>query len=319
MEASCLPANFSSTGNALESLAFSAKDALLVVDDFVPIGGPGDGVLQGLAERLFRAAGNHQGRSRMGGDGRLHAAHPPRGLVLATGEQVPRGQSIRARLLVVEVGPGEVLRARLSECQRAGQQGQFSAAMGAYVMWIVRHYQELQERLQTRVRELRNQACGRAVHARLPTALAELQAGGEILLQFAVEVGAIDRGEQMDLEERSRQALGELSVLQAKYQEVSDPAWRFMALLRAALLCGRAHVANRQGSAPDEPAQCGWKCKQNGRRWVPQGTRIGWITGRDLFLEPTSSYQVAQQLACAEQLGVSEQTLRSLLGSAIFW
>jgi hypothetical protein len=34
MEASRLPANFASTANALESLAFFAKDALLVVDDF---------------------------------------------------------------------------------------------------------------------------------------------------------------------------------------------------------------------------------------------------------------------------------------------
>ena len=55
MDASRLPANFASTANALESLAFTAKDALLVVDDFVPIAGPGDGALQTVAERLFRA------------------------------------------------------------------------------------------------------------------------------------------------------------------------------------------------------------------------------------------------------------------------
>ena len=116
LEASRLPANFASTANALEELAFSAKDSLLVVDDFVLIGGPGDSALQGLAERLFRAAGNHQGRSRMRGNGHLHAPHPPRGLVLATGEEVPRGQSIRARLLIVELRPAEVDRSRLSLC-----------------------------------------------------------------------------------------------------------------------------------------------------------------------------------------------------------
>ena len=37
MDASGLPAGFSSTENALERLAFEAKDALLVVDDFVPV------------------------------------------------------------------------------------------------------------------------------------------------------------------------------------------------------------------------------------------------------------------------------------------
>jgi hypothetical protein len=126
MEASHLPANFSSTANALEGLAFSAKDALLVVDDFVLIGGPGNNALQGLAERLFRATGNHQGRSRMGGGGRLLAPHPPRGLVLATGEEVPRGQSIRARLLIVGLRPAEVDRSPfgpVSECGTAGTTG----------------------------------------------------------------------------------------------------------------------------------------------------------------------------------------------------
>jgi hypothetical protein len=39
MDARRLPGNFASTANALEELAFLAKDALLVVDDFVPTGG----------------------------------------------------------------------------------------------------------------------------------------------------------------------------------------------------------------------------------------------------------------------------------------
>src|SRR5207302_2836950 len=38
MDGSSLPANFASTGNALEWLTFYAKDALLVVDDFAPSG-----------------------------------------------------------------------------------------------------------------------------------------------------------------------------------------------------------------------------------------------------------------------------------------
>jgi hypothetical protein len=51
-----------------------------------------------------------QGRSRMDGNGRLQGGQPPRGLNLATGEEVPRGPSLRARMLIVEVGQGEVKR-----------------------------------------------------------------------------------------------------------------------------------------------------------------------------------------------------------------
>ncbi len=281
-----------------------------MVDDFAPTGRNRDSQLESVSERLFRAAGNQQGRSRMAGGGRLSAPKSPRTLLLATGEEVPRGQSIRARQLIVEVGPGEVRRARLSECQGAGREGQFSAAMGAYVMWMAGQYEELQERLQTRVRELRSHGYGRAVHARLPCALAELQAGWEIFLQFALAVGAIDRAAEQELKQRNSRALEELGVLQAKYQEASDPALRFVTLLQFALRCGGAHIADRQGSAPAEPARCGWQFKRSGRRWVPQGPRIGWVAGMDLFLEPAVSYQVAQQLAGDERLAVSEQTLR---------
>ena len=83
MDARSLPANFASTGNALEWLAFYAKDALLVVDDLAPPATGRDGELQNIAERLFRAAGNQQGRSRLGGNGSLGAPKSPRGLVLA--------------------------------------------------------------------------------------------------------------------------------------------------------------------------------------------------------------------------------------------
>jgi hypothetical protein len=79
--------------------------------------------------------------------------------------------------------------------------------------------------------------------------------------------------------------------------------------LQAALACGRAHVADRQGKAPDDAAVWGWKRNPIGRRWLPQGIRIGWVAGSDLFLEPEASYQAAQELAGADRL-VGEQTLR---------
>jgi hypothetical protein len=313
MDASNLPANFASTGNALEGLAFYAKDALLVVDDFAPTGRQGDGELHRIAERLFRAAGNQQGRSRLGGNGRLSAPKPPRALVLATGEQVPPGQSIRARLLVVDVAPGEVDRETLSECQQAGQEGQLVESMGAFLGWSAGRYEELQQRLRTRAREIRSQGRGRAIHARLPAALAELQTGWEIFLEFAFEVGAIGKPEHHKLEERSQRALDELAALQTPYQQNSDPALRFISLLRAALVGGRAYVADRAGREPEQALVWGWRRKSKGQRWVSQGTRIGWVAGGDLFLEPAASYHVAQQVAGTEPLSVSEQTLRHRL------
>jgi len=133
-----------------------------------------------------------------------------------------------------------------------------------------------------------------------------------MFLQFAFEVGAIDGAEQKKLEQRSSRALEELEVLQAKYHPASDPALRFVALLQAALKCGRAHVADRQGRAPDQAERLGWQRTPTGRAWVGLGTRIGWVTRNEVFLEPEASYQVAQSLAGTERLPVSEQTPTSI-------
>src|SRR5439155_13606589 len=63
MDARNLPASWMSTGNALEGLAFLAKDAVMVIDDFCPTGARAD--IQRYhreADRLLRAQGNKSSR-----------------------------------------------------------------------------------------------------------------------------------------------------------------------------------------------------------------------------------------------------------------
>jgi len=93
---------------------------------------------------------------------------------------VPEGQSIRARLVILELGPGQADRIGLSACQQAGRAGHFAVAMGGFIRWIAEQYAAVQERLHERAVQIRSQACGASGHARTPSALAELQAGWEI-------------------------------------------------------------------------------------------------------------------------------------------
>jgi hypothetical protein len=110
-----LPASWSSTANAIEGLAFHAKDALIVVDDFAPQGSAADvSRYHAAADRVFRAAGNGAGRGRMDSTARLREPKPPRGLILSTGEDIPRGHSVRARLLILEVEKGLISLDRIS-------------------------------------------------------------------------------------------------------------------------------------------------------------------------------------------------------------
>jgi hypothetical protein len=157
MTAKNLPANWSSTGNALEATAFAAKDALLVVDDFCPTGNHADiARYHKEADRLFRAQGNRSGRQRLRPDGRIKTAKPPRGLILSTGEDIPRGHSLRARLLVVEVGAEDVNFERLTACQQNAAAGLYARAMAVYLKWLAPQFEAIKARLKTEAELLRS-------------------------------------------------------------------------------------------------------------------------------------------------------------------
>ena len=246
----------------------------------------------------------------MSGQG-LRAPRPPRAFLLATGEEIPAGHSLRARLLVLELRLGEVNRPALTRCQEDAEQGQFALAMGGYLEWIAARYEEIQNNLKTRVRELRDQNHMISSHARLPGMLAELMGGWQVFLQFALEAGAIDGAARANLEERGQRAFVEVAAMQARYHQASDPALRFMGLLQAALVAGAVHVAGRNGGAPENPERWGWQSRPDG--FLPKGERIGWIVGSDLFLEPTASYHAAQRMAGSERLPIGARTLRHRL------
>jgi len=189
-----LPASFASTGNSLEVLAFATKEGLLVIDDYAPQGGTQEMArYHASAERVLRAAGNNQGRGHLTSDAKLREANPPRGLVLATGEDVRHGQSSRGRTFIVEVSPGDVNTTILTECQAAAADGMYARSMGAFIQWIAGYYGDLQSWFQARVLKLRLQAT--KVHARTPGIVADLHPGFKLFLKFAVEVGAITSAE----------------------------------------------------------------------------------------------------------------------------
>ena len=113
-----LPASWMSTGNSLGEIAFHAKDALLAIDDFYPTGTQSD--IQRYhreADRILRAQGNRAGRHRLTPGAELRSSKPPRGLILSTGEEVPRGPSLQSRMDVLEVSPGAILIERLTAAQ----------------------------------------------------------------------------------------------------------------------------------------------------------------------------------------------------------
>ncbi|MBX5464324.1 MAG: DUF927 domain-containing protein [Clostridia bacterium] len=291
-----LPASWAATGNALEKLAFQAKDVPLVVDDFAPHGSQSDVErLHREAERLLRAQGNRAGRTRMAADGSLRPTYFPRGLIISSGEDIPRGQSLRARLLVAELERGQVDWARISTAQVLAAEGVYAGAQAAFIRWLAGRLDALKEELPSLHRDLRDRMAREGVRDRAGDQAANLWLGWIVWRRFAEEAGLPK--EQADAAEaRLWSALVELGRAQGSYQRSEDPAERFLVLLGAGLASGRFALADAEtGELPAEE----------------RSRRIGWKAGGEIWLEPEEAYAAIQAFAReqGQALPVTQRTL----------
>ena len=332
LDARHLPGSWTSTGNSLEALAFAAKDAVLVVDDFAPGGAAQD--VQRLhrdAARLLRAQGNNAGRQRMRPDGTLRPVRPPRGLIVCTGEDLPIGQSIRARCLIGEVGKGDVDAAHLTRCQADAAAGLYAQTMAAFLQWLAQDLDRRRGKFRTRRDELRRCGSSGDVHARTPWMAAELIAALSLFFDFAVAAGALTGEERDQHMADCTAALKALAAAQADHQAAEDPVRRFLDLVGAAIAAQRAHVADarREEEPPADPAAWGWELVRPEKKslysdqeapplWRGKGSRIGWLCGDLLLLNPSEAYTVANRIgeSNGRGLGITERTLWKRLAEA---
>jgi hypothetical protein len=307
------------TGYRLETTAFTTKDALLVIDDFAPTGTASD--IQRLhreAAKLIRSQGNRSGRGRLRPDGTARPTKPPQCTILSTGEDIPGGQSIRARMFVVEVGTKDIDQAKLSALQPQATAGVLAGTMAAYIAWLAIDLEGCREQFRQRRDELRQQV--QASHRRTAWMVSELGAALEMYLAFA---GALGHWE------KCWQSLLRTAVAQDQHQADEDPARRFIALIGALLSSRQAHLGRTD--EPDEPpddavaGQIGWQQLDPSapgypRVWRSQGPRIGWITpcGTIAYLDPETAYSSAQRLASGQgsAIAVGAKTLWKRLAAA---
>jgi hypothetical protein len=314
---------WSSTGNALEGLAFAAKDTLVVVDDFAPHGTAHDTQrLHREADRLLRAQGNSAGRMRMRADATLRPAKPPRGMILSTGEDTPAGHSLRARMLVVEIRKGDIDPSRLAELQRAAAEGLLAKALAGFVQWLAPQLETVRREATELARAWRERSLA---HRRTADALGSLAAGHAILRRFAVEVCALSLQEANELGKRVDASLLEVGAEQVSLQASEDPVRRFLDLLVGVFSSGEAHLADADDPSepPEDAERWGWRERPEsparpgfgGAIWAPLGSRIGWVRGDELYLEPEATWRAVQRFADGQHqtLAVSQHTLRRRL------
>lgn len=308
-----LPADWSSTDNALEALAFQAKDTILVIDEYVPRGAASDvQKLRAKADRVLRAQGNGASRQRLRNDGTSRPPKPPRGLIICTGEDLPVGQSLQARIIALELKTGDVDRAKLTLCQKNARAGLYAGCMAAFLEWVAPKYETVKQELFECVLKDREQFT-RHGHLRAPEALANLYYGLGLFARFLTENGLKTKAEADQWLSDGKAALLRVGEAQSAAQSQHDPAYRFLELLCEALSSGRAHLANEVGDHPDALIRlplCGWRYEE-GRgtgesgQWRPQGRRIGFLVGENVYLLPEASYTAAREMGEAGGEGLS--------------
>lgn len=318
MHAKNLPGAWTATFTYLMDMAFKLKDALFIIDDFKTAGMKGRDIdaLHKLADWILRAQGNRSGRGRGNEYGDARALKVPRGMILCTGEEVPRGESLRARMTITDVAPKDIDNAKLGVCQKDAREGVYAAANAGFIRWLADDGRigRVQDGMLNAIESQRAKAFAAQKRAdasadlllRTPENTANLHIGFRHFLDFAVAQGAVGDTAAAKLLDDCWAALLLSAQLQARYQGEQDPSSRFLQLIQSALSSGLAHLSGPDGAEPGKGLDadfdaidamnndCGYR--RRGAIWEAQRTRIGWIDPDAVLLDIETSFRIANDV-----------------------
>jgi hypothetical protein len=319
-----LPGTWESTENSLEMLLFQAKDTVVVVDDFKPVGGRNaQDNLHKKADRVFRAIGNGAGRGRLNSNLEQRAERRPRCMLISTGEDVPRGQSLKARCVVLTMTEkitetGSAASKKLEAAQKEARSGMYAQVMAAYLEWLAPRIETIQAQLPDLIANERNRL-NIAGHGRSGTNTANLLLGMRYFLQFACECNALTTQEAQSYLERCERALRQIAEEAAQENAQERPSEQWLRLVRAAITSKGAYLASPKGDCPG--TAYGWNksirsIEHDGHMVEEEtfrggGQQIGWIDGDDIYLLPEPAYTAAKKAGSAS--GDEITTLESML------
>lgn len=302
-----LPSNWHSTSNSILDLGFTMKDALCVIDDFAPTGQRmHDDKLHTKAEEVFRAAGNRASKGKLGVDHKQRESKEPRCLYQSSGEDIPKGTSLQARLYIVPIEKGEIGVKELSAAQEKAKSGVYAKSLATFISYVARNYDQIKNQFGIDCVKLRDKlTAGNDGHSRKPTMMAHLLAAWRAWLKAAHDQKLINTQTRDKLWKMIWMTIDKTGNAQKEHQSSLHPADHFLELLRSALFSGHAHLQSVEGDEPQEGRMCGWRNKQ------PLGECIGCIDGDITYLDPRSSYIVAnsQGFRGGEGLAVTQTTM----------
>ena len=250
-----LPASFRDTANSIEELAFQAKDTLLPVDDLYPAKNLRERAkLEGVLEYLLRNQGDRQGKGRLESSTKQRPVHPPRGLILSSGEVQPLSGSSLARAWLVHIKSGDFdLDRKIIPAQ--AQQDLLSHAMRGYLEYLAPQLDALSSQLQGDFEYLREQAKKtsktRTRHGRLDKTVAFLYLGFQVFINYAVTEEAITQEEAANYLQEAWKTFNEVADDLAQVAEREEPTKQFFEAILELQTLGRIYFASMEDVIPE--------------------------------------------------------------------
>jgi hypothetical protein len=250
-----LPASFRDTANSIEELAFQAKDTLLPVDDLYPAKNLRERAkLEGVLEYLLRNQGDRQGKGRLESSTKQRPVHPPRGLILSSGEVQPLSGSSLARAWLVHIKSGDFdLDKKIIPAQ--AQQDLLSHAMRGYLEYLAPQLDALSSQLQGDFEYLREQAKKtsktRTRHGRLDETVAFLYLGFQVFINYAVTEEAITQEGAANYLQEAWKTFNEVADDLAQVAEREEPTKQFFEAILELQTLGRIYFASMEDVIPE--------------------------------------------------------------------
>lgn len=301
--------SWASTVNALETIAYYTKESLLVVDDFAPQATAGSAAqLNAAADRLFRAAGNQAGRARLGDGFGLAQTRWPRCLLLSTGEDIPTGQSVRARMLNIDVSKNDIEQPALTRHQANRQR--YAPAFAAYLQWLAApgRIDAVRQRLVTAQRGATN---GDG-HARTAYATQSLLEALRIAAEWTAETG--QETIAATVLELAPKYFGKIATDQERHIVEQTNTTIYLQALRQRLRQGDAAIYSVHGGPPRiNPAMLGWQWSET--QWTTKHQPLGWCDRAAIYLDPDIAWTAATRTArdAGTPISSTKQTLTKRL------
>lgn len=265
--------SWSSTANALMKMATVMKDSLMIVDDLVPSSMSRNEYVQ-KTDLVFRSIGNMATKARLTKNITMREQAPPRTLVISTGEDTPIGESLIARLMIVNVYPDWISSSELQKLQSRAKAGVYERALGLFMVWVAQNWDDIATIVTSSLAKPYDTSQSE-MHRRVPHTMRFFKTTLDVMRLYAMNNAILSEAEADEMVRVGVAAFLKSANVTNEQSSGMSVSERALLAVRSSLERGRGHLSD---SVTDEFVPglelLGWGWQRDA--YVPRGEALGY-------------------------------------------